>query len=91
VADRPTSDPVGSKVDLELVRMALQAKNIESRAVIVSMYLQPLSGGLPVDAGGVAQDLYLKRFCLSSGLNLTEDDPGRAVSPFLASVPSAVA
>lgn len=58
----------------EDVRLALDAKNIESRPLWKPMHLQPVYEGSKFFGSGVCERLFELGLCLPSGSNLTEDE-----------------
>jgi pyridoxal phosphate-dependent aminotransferase EpsN len=75
-----TIDPVQSGVDREMVRLALEAENIEARPVWKPMHLQPVFARYECIGGTVAERLFANGLCLPSGSNLTETDLSRIVA-----------
>jgi pyridoxal phosphate-dependent aminotransferase EpsN len=73
-------DPARFGTDREAVRMALEADNIEARAVWKPMHLQPVFAGCECFGGDVAEDLFTRGLCLPSGSNLPEADLERVVA-----------
>jgi dTDP-4-amino-4,6-dideoxygalactose transaminase len=61
-------------ISREDVRLALDAENIESRALWKPMHLQPVYEGTKFFGGGVCEQLFAKGLCLPSGSNLTEEE-----------------
>ncbi|MBK8047812.1 MAG: DegT/DnrJ/EryC1/StrS family aminotransferase [Anaerolineales bacterium] len=74
-----TFDPKESGVDRELVRLALEAKNIESRPVWKPMHLQPVFATCECAGGSVGEHLFEHGLCLPSGSNMTQQDLHRVV------------
>lgn len=72
-------DPARFGADREAVRLALEARDIESRPVWKPMHLQPVFAGFDRIGGGVAEDLFRHGLCLPSGSSLTDDDLARVV------------
>jgi dTDP-4-amino-4,6-dideoxygalactose transaminase len=72
-------DPIQFGCDREIVRLALEAENIESRPVWKPMHLQPVFNGYDCRGGQVAQDLFERGLCLPSGSNLSDNDLDRVV------------
>ena len=66
--------------DPEAVRVALEAENIETRAIWKPMHQQPLFEGAEVVGGSVADQLFATGLCLPSGSSLTEPDLHRVVA-----------
>lgn len=67
-------------VDREAVRLALEARNIESRPVWKPMHLQPVFSGCRIRGGEVSEDFFRRGLCLPSGSQMTADDVERVVS-----------
>ena len=65
--------------DREIIRMALEKENIESRPLWKPMHLQPVFAGTPFYGDGASQSLFEKGLCLPSGSNLTDADLERVV------------
>lgn len=61
----------------EMVRLAFEAENIESRPLWKPMHLQPVFEKYPYYGNKVAETLFQNGLCLPSGSNLTEEDRGR--------------
>ncbi|MGH9339555.1 MAG: DegT/DnrJ/EryC1/StrS family aminotransferase [Acidobacteriota bacterium] len=74
-----TIDPEAFGADREVVRLALEAKNIEARPIWKPMHLQPIFRGFESVGGRVAEELFERGLCLPSGSNLTEADLVRVV------------
>jgi len=70
-------------VDREIVRLALEAENIESRPVWKPMHLQPVFKDCRCIGGKVAEDLFSRGLCLPSGTAMSESDLNRVVSVIL--------
>ena len=69
-----------TKVDREVIRLALERENIESRPLWKPMHLQPVFAGCPVYANGVSERLFEEGLCLPSGSNLSTEDLERVVT-----------
>lgn len=65
--------------DREAVRLALEAKNIESRPLWKPMHMQPVYRGCRVRGGAVSEDLFARGLCLPSGPQMTGHDLERVV------------
>lgn len=65
--------------DREVVRLALDAENIESRPIWKPMHLQPVFKGYRVRGGAVSEELFQRRLCLPLGTQMTEEDLDRVV------------
>ncbi|KFF05213.1 DegT/DnrJ/EryC1/StrS family aminotransferase [Flavobacterium reichenbachii] len=61
----------------EGLRLALEAKNIESRPLWKPMHLQPIFKKYPYYGKNTAEILFQKGLCLPSGSNLTTDNKDR--------------
>ena len=70
-------------VDREIVRLALEAENIESRPVWKPMHLQPIFKGRRCVGGDVAEDLFRRGLCLPSGTATSESDLNRVINVIL--------
>lgn len=65
-------DPEQSGMTRETLRLALEAKNIESRPLWKPMHMQPVFAGTPFYGDGTAERLFQHGLCLPSGSNLTD-------------------
>ena len=74
-----TVDPVEFGADREVVRLALEADNIEARPVWKPMHLQPVFGHCERVGGRVAERLFRHGLCLPSGSNLEVADLERVI------------
>lgn len=63
----------------EVIRLALEAENIEARPVWKPMHLQPVFRDCRSYGGEVAAQLFADGLCLPSGSNLADDDRSRVV------------
>ena len=70
-------------VDREIVRLALESENIESRPVWKPMHLQPVFKHCKYIGGKVAEDLFNRGLCLPSGTAMSEADINRVVNVIL--------
>ena len=59
-------------IDREVLRLAFEAANIESRPLWKPMHLQPVFEKYPYYGGKVAETLFENGLCLPSGSNLTD-------------------
>ena len=75
-----TIDPMAFGADREVVRLALEAENIESRPLWKPMHLQPVFAAYERVGGETAEALFADGLCLPSGSSLTEDDLARVVA-----------
>ncbi len=69
-----TIDPRTFGADREVVRLALEAENIESRPVWKPMHRQPVFSRYRCAGGDVAEQLFRNGLCLPSGSSLSEND-----------------
>jgi dTDP-4-amino-4,6-dideoxygalactose transaminase len=74
-----TIDPKKFGADREMVRLALDAKNIEARPLWKPMHQQPVFLSCRVRGGDVSADLFSRGLCLPSGSNLEKSDLQRVV------------
>lgn len=66
-------DQQRSGFSTEDIRLALEAKNIESRPLWKPMHLQPVFKNAPSYSAGVSEELFRTGLCLPSGTNTTKD------------------
>lgn len=64
----------------EIIRIALEKENIESRYIMKPMHLQPIYCNYPYYGGDTAETLFNNGLCLPSGSNLSEEDRFRIKS-----------
>jgi dTDP-4-amino-4,6-dideoxygalactose transaminase len=83
-----TVDPASFGADRELIRLALEAEDIEARPVWKPMHLQPVFANSPIYGGDVSARLFERGLCLPSGSAMTDDDQDRVVSTLLATRPN---
>ena len=74
VIEKPTQ-----KFNREIIRLALEEDNIESRPLWKPMHLQPVFRELPAYVNGISENLFNKGLCLPSGSNLQTEDIERVV------------
>lgn len=67
-------------ISREVVRLALDAENIESRPLWKPMHMQPVYEGTKFFGSGVCEKLFEQGLCLPSGSNLTDDEFERIFS-----------
>jgi pyridoxal phosphate-dependent aminotransferase EpsN len=65
--------------DREMVRVALEAANIEARPVWKPLHLQPVFADARRFGGSVSERLFRDGLCLPSGSGLTADDQDRVI------------
>lgn len=70
-------DPEQFGDDREVVRLALERENIESRPVWKPMHLQPVFAGVRCIGGKVSEQYFEQGLCLPSGADMTDDDVDR--------------
>jgi len=68
---------VTNGIDREVVRLAFESANIESRPLWKPMHLQPIFEKYPYYGASVSEDLFKKGLCLPSGSSLTDEDRKR--------------
>lgn len=74
-------DPVKSGgVSREIIRLALDVQNIESRPLWKPMHLQPIFAEAPFYGDGTSGILFEQGLCLPSGSNLTQEELDRVVA-----------
>jgi dTDP-4-amino-4,6-dideoxygalactose transaminase len=74
-------DPVKSGgVSREIIRLALDVQNIESRPLWKPMHLQPIFAEAPFYGDGTSEILFEQGLCLPSGSNLTQEELDRVVA-----------
>lgn len=61
----------------DVVRLRLEANDIEARPAWKPLHLQPAYAAYPVVGGKVAEDLFATGLCLPSGSSLTDEDLAR--------------
>jgi dTDP-4-amino-4,6-dideoxygalactose transaminase len=83
-------DPDTCHVTPAVVRLHLEARNIESRPVWKPMHMQPVFAGCRARGGEVAAGLFARGLCLPSGSSLSQADRERVVDALL-SVPGRAA
>ncbi len=65
--------------DREMIRMALEKENIESRPLWKPMHIQPVYKDYPAYNHGVSEGLFHSGLCLPSGTAMTDEDMDRVV------------
>jgi len=78
-----TIDPERFGASREEIRLALEAKNIESRPVWKPLHLQPIFGNYRYVGRGVSDSIFEQGLCLPSGSNLSEEDIARVTEVIL--------
>ena len=76
-------DPEEFGATREEIRLALEARDIESRPVWKPMHLQPVFRTARCVGGKVAERLFERGLCLPSGSSMTESDLGLVVDSIL--------
>jgi dTDP-4-amino-4,6-dideoxygalactose transaminase len=61
-------------IDREVVRLAFEAENIESRPLWKPMHLQPVFSNYPYYGKEISVNLFEKGLCLPSSSNMTDED-----------------
>ncbi|GAB3203734.1 dTDP-4-amino-4,6-dideoxygalactose transaminase [Pontibacter aydingkolensis] len=67
-------------VDREVIRLALEKDNIETRPLWKPMHLQPVFADAPFYGDGTSEKLFQNGLCLPSGSNLTSEDKERVIN-----------
>ena len=67
-------DPVVTGFDYEELRVALDAKGIETRPLWKPMHLQPVFAHNPCYIDGTAEKLFNKGLCIPAGPFVTDED-----------------
>ena len=75
-----TIDPVIAGTDAETLRLALEARNIESRPLWKPMHLQPVFTDAECYGGTISANLLQTGLCLPSGSSLAGDEFDRVVA-----------
>ena len=78
-----TVDAAAFGVDREVVRLALEAEDIEARPLWKPMHLQPIFASHRSYGGDVSGRLFERGLCLPSGSSLTDADQDRVVATIL--------
>lgn len=68
-----------SSLTPDILRLALEKENIESRPLWKPMHLQPVFASCKAYTNGVSEDLFNRGLCLPSGSSLTSEDLERVV------------
>ena len=84
-----TIDPAAFGATREDVRVALEARNIESRPVWKPMHLQPVFAAHEAIGGDVAERLFRDGLCLPSGSALSDADLARVADAVRDACPAA--
>ncbi len=66
-------------VSRDIIRVALEAENIESRPLWKPMHMQPVFANAPFFGDGTSEHLFERGLCLPSGSNLEQKDLDRVV------------
>jgi pyridoxal phosphate-dependent aminotransferase EpsN len=74
-----TIDPESAGIDRDIVRLALEAQDIEARPVWKPMHLQPYYAGFEAVGGSVSARLFELGLCLPSGSNLSDTERDRVI------------
>jgi dTDP-4-amino-4,6-dideoxygalactose transaminase len=78
-----TIDPADYGADREMVRTALERRNIEARPIWKPMHLQPVFKHCQRIGGKVAEQLFHQGLCLPSGTAMTTNDLNRVLEVIL--------
>jgi dTDP-4-amino-4,6-dideoxygalactose transaminase len=72
-------DPELFGADREMVRLALEAEDIESRPTWKPLHLQPVFNGAPTIGGSVCAKVFERGLCLPTGSALSAADQKRVI------------
>ena len=72
--------------NVEALRIALQAENIESRPLWKPMHKQPVYQDAPAYVNGVSEGIFRRGLCLPSGPMVTDDDVRRIIDTIKANI-----
>lgn len=78
-----TFDPDILGVTREDVRLALLARQIESRPLWKPMHMQPLYAGAPYHGSGIDEELFRSGLCLPSGSDMTDSEQEEVIANIL--------
>ncbi len=79
-----TINPRDFGADREQIRLAMAAKQIETRPVWKPLHIQPVFADCESIGGEVAEDLFARGLCLPSGSNLTLEEIEEVIEAFTA-------
>ena len=72
--------------NVEALRIALMAENIESRPLWKPMHKQPVYRDTPIFENGVSEGIFRRGLCLPSGPMVTDDDVRRIIDTIKANI-----
>ncbi len=72
--------------NVEALRIALQAENIESRPLWKPMHKQPVYKDAPAYINGVSEGIFRRGLCLPSGPMVTDDDIHRIIETIMSNL-----
>jgi len=72
-----TIDPEKAGIDREILRLAFEQDNIESRPLWKPMHLQPVFEGSAYYGDRLSEQLFFNGLCLPSGTNMSTEDETR--------------
>ena len=75
-------DPDEFGASREDIRLALEAKNIESRPIWKPLHLQPVFSRYRYRGRGISDQIFEQGLCLPSGSNLSEEDIAAVIEVF---------
>ena len=81
-------DPREAEIDREIVRLALEASDVESRPLWKPMHMQPLFASASMRGGAVSELAFERGLCLPSGSAMTEADVERVAAMIVAVLPA---
>ena len=73
-------------VNVEAMRIALQAADIESRPLWKPMHKQPVYLNAPAYANGVSEAIFKRGLCLPSGPMVSDADVRRIITTILSNI-----
>ena len=76
-------DPGAFGADREQIRLALEARDIESRPTWKPLHLQPVFAGSPTVGGAVCAGIFERGLCLPTGSALSPADQDRVIETVL--------
>ena len=73
-------------INVEAMRIALQAAGIESRPLWKPMHKQPVYQDAPAYVNGVSESIFKRGLCLPSGPMVSDDDIRRIIDTILSNI-----
>ncbi len=81
-------DPCEAGINREVVRLALEASNIESRPLWKPMHMQPIFASASSRGGAVSERAFETGLCLPSGSAMTDADVERVAATIIGALPA---